>query len=233
MPLSPSWIDIGVRLALTIAAASLLGYDRGARGQVAGVRTVILVGLAAACAMALANLLLPVQGKGPTSFAQLDMMRLPLGVLTGVGFIGGGAILKREDIVSGVTTAATLWLVTVIGLCFGAGQLGLGAAAAVVAFLTLFPLKQLERRMARDHRARLYIRTERAASPGALQEVLGKTCRAHLLQQSEDERDTSKRLGYELAWSRPETAGPPLDLLELINSRFEVISFEMISEAPR
>jgi putative Mg2+ transporter-C (MgtC) family protein len=55
-----------------------------------------------------------------------DLMRLPLGILIGVGFIGGGAILRRDDIVVGVTTAATLWLVTVIGLCLGGGQLALG-----------------------------------------------------------------------------------------------------------
>ncbi|HZZ90025.1 MAG TPA: MgtC/SapB family protein [Caulobacteraceae bacterium] len=233
MPLTLSWIDVAVRLGLTIVACGLLGYDRGARGHVAGIRTVVLVGLAAATAMTLGNLMLPVQGKPPTSFVQLDLMRLPLGILTGVGFIGGGAILKRGDIVSGITTAATLWLVTVIGLCFGAGHLGLGAASAAAAFLVLFPLKQVERRMTRDHRARLYIRTERGASPDVLQQVLGSKARAHLLQQAEDEPATSQRLGYELAWSRPETAGPPLDLLELINRRFEVISFEMISETPR
>ena len=59
-----------------------------------------------------ANILLPVNGKTPASFAAMDLMRLPLGILTGVGFIGGGAILKKGDLVNGVTTAATLWLVT-------------------------------------------------------------------------------------------------------------------------
>ncbi len=49
-------------------------------------------------------------------------MRLPLGILSGIGFIGGGAILQRGDLVMGVTTAATLWFVTVMGLCFGAGS---------------------------------------------------------------------------------------------------------------
>jgi putative Mg2+ transporter-C (MgtC) family protein len=49
---------------------------------------------------------------------------LPLGILTGMGFIGGGAILRRESLVLGVTTAATLWFVTVIGLCFGVGRSG-------------------------------------------------------------------------------------------------------------
>jgi putative Mg2+ transporter-C (MgtC) family protein len=51
-----------------------------------------------------------------------DLMRLPLGILTGVGFIGGGAILRRDDMVVGVTTAATLWLATGIGLCLGAAS---------------------------------------------------------------------------------------------------------------
>ena len=64
-------------------------------------------------------------GKAPDSFVVLDLMRLPLGILTGVGFIGGG-ILKRGDSIQGVTTAATLWFVTVIGLCFGGGQNELG-----------------------------------------------------------------------------------------------------------
>jgi putative Mg2+ transporter-C (MgtC) family protein len=73
----------------------------------------------------------------PDSFVMNDLMRLPLGILTGVGFIGGGAILRRDNIVVGVTTAATLWLVTVIGLCLGGGQLGLGIAATLLGFFAL------------------------------------------------------------------------------------------------
>jgi putative Mg2+ transporter-C (MgtC) family protein len=57
------------------------------------------------------------------SIVRLDIMRLPLGILSGVGFIGAGAILRRGDTVRGVTTAATIWLVTVVGRCFGGGQL--------------------------------------------------------------------------------------------------------------
>jgi putative Mg2+ transporter-C (MgtC) family protein len=69
-----------------------------------------------------ANLLLSAVGKAPNSFSQMDVLRFPLGVLTGVGFIGGGAIFKRGDLVTGVTTAATLWVMTAIGLAFGGGQ---------------------------------------------------------------------------------------------------------------
>jgi putative Mg2+ transporter-C (MgtC) family protein len=119
MPLHPSWPDIALRLTLTMLAGAVIGFNRGARGHAAGFRTTILVGLAASVAMIQANILLPLDGKTTGSFAVMDLMRLPLGILTGVRFIGGGTILKKGNIVTGVTTAATLWLITVIGLCLG------------------------------------------------------------------------------------------------------------------
>jgi putative Mg2+ transporter-C (MgtC) family protein len=75
--------------------------------------------------------------------------------LTGVGFIGGGAILRRGDLVAGVTTAATLWVMTVIGLCLGGGQLGLGISAALLAVFTLWILKWVDTRIPREHCAML------------------------------------------------------------------------------
>src|SRR5215470_7526905 len=96
-----------------------------------GLRTTLLVCLAASVAMIEANLLLPLTGKPSDSFVQLDVMRLPLGILSGMGFLRAGAIIRRPDLVMGVTTAATLWMVTVVGLCFGGGQFVLGACATV------------------------------------------------------------------------------------------------------
>jgi putative Mg2+ transporter-C (MgtC) family protein len=89
MPLFPTWNDIIVRLVLTIFAGALLGFNREARGHAAGLRTTILVALAASIAMIQANILLPLDGKQSSSFAVMDLMRLPLGILTGVGFLGG------------------------------------------------------------------------------------------------------------------------------------------------
>jgi hypothetical protein len=66
--------------------------------------------LAASIAMIQANILLPLDGKQSGSFAVMDLMRLPLGILTGVGFLGGGAILKKGGSITGLTTAATLWI---------------------------------------------------------------------------------------------------------------------------
>ena len=141
MPLNPTWEDIALRLLLTLVAGALIGFNREAHGHAAGLRTTMLVCLAASVAMILANMMLTVSGKTDSSFVRIDVMRLPLGILTGVGFIGGGAILQRDKLVAGVTTAATLWLVTVIGLCFGAGDIWLGVAATAISFFVLWLLK--------------------------------------------------------------------------------------------
>src|SRR6202050_1914393 len=159
MPLHPTWEDIALRLILTLIASAIIGFDRGARGHAAGLRTTILVGLAASGAMIQANILLSIGGKTPDSFGVMDLMRMPLGILTGVGFIGGGTILRRGDFVTGVTTAATLWATTVIGLCLGGGQLALGIAATILAVITLWALIWIEVRIPRDQRATLVIKS--------------------------------------------------------------------------
>ena len=101
------------------------------------------------------NLLLPLGGRTPDSFVSLDLMRLPLGILTGMGFIGGGAILRRGEMVVGVTTATTLWLVTVIGLCLGGGQLALGMTTLAITLLVLWALKRLEALIRQERHATL------------------------------------------------------------------------------
>ncbi len=153
MPTTLEWHDIAVRLALTILAGALIGIDRTERGRAAGLRTTILVCLAASVAMIQTNLLMPTTGKAGDSFVVLDLMRLPLGILTGMGFIGGGAILRRGDMIRGVTTAATLWLVTVIGLCLGGGQIALGLAALTLALIVLWGLREVEGWIRQDRHA--------------------------------------------------------------------------------
>ena len=155
MPVTLGWREIASRLALAVLAGALVGANRGEHGRPAGLRTTLLVCLAAAVAMIQANLLLGTAGKPPTSFVVLDVMRLPLGILSGVGFIGAGAILRRDSLVLGVTTAATLWFVTVLGLCFGGGQPGLGVAALTLGLVVLWGLKWAERHLPREHRATL------------------------------------------------------------------------------
>jgi putative Mg2+ transporter-C (MgtC) family protein len=144
MSTSLQWSEIALRLGLTIVAGLALGYNRSEHGKAAGLRTTVLVCLAASVAMIQVNLLLPTAGRASDSFVMNDLMRLPLGILTGVGFIGGGAMLRRGDFVLGLTTAATIWLATVVGLCLGGGQIGLGVAATAIGLLALGPVGWIE-----------------------------------------------------------------------------------------
>jgi putative Mg2+ transporter-C (MgtC) family protein len=138
------WQDVALRLAIAFLSAAVIGLDRGERGRTAGLRTTILMSVAACVAMLEANSLMNSVGKAPNSFVTMDVMRLPLGILSGVGFIGAGAILKRGNMVTGVTTAATMWFVTVMGLCFGSGQIKLGLTAFAIALVTLTLLKLID-----------------------------------------------------------------------------------------
>ncbi len=138
------WPAIALRLALTVLAGGLLGAERSRTGHAAGLRTTLLVTLAASVAMIQMNLLMQSNGKPPNSYAVMDLMRLPLGILTGVGFIGAGAIVRRNDLIVGLTTAATLWFATVIGLCLGGGQLILGSVSTLIGLAVLWSLRVLE-----------------------------------------------------------------------------------------
>lgn len=166
------WGDVLLRLGLTLCAGAVIGANRGEHGKPAGLRITILVCLAASLAMLLANLLLPTAGRPSNSFVQMDVMGLPLGILTGMGFIGGGTILRRDDIVVGVTTAATLWLVTVIGLCIGAGQIALGSLATALGLVVVWGLEIVERHLPQMRRATLVLTALADASD--LSELLGR-----------------------------------------------------------
>src|SRR5215467_693379 len=132
-------------------AGTIIGLNRWERGRPAGLRTTLLVCLAASLAMILANALIDTRGKSSDSFTQIDVMRLPLGVLSGRWFIGAGVILRRGRAVVGVTTAATLWFVTIIGLCFGSGQTALGLAALVLGSIVLWVFRWIETRLPQEH----------------------------------------------------------------------------------
>lgn len=157
MPVTIGWREISIRLLLTLLAGAVIGFNRGEHGRPAGMRTTILVCLAAALSMILANLLLSTVGKAQNSFINLDPMRLPLGILSGMGFIGAGAIVRRGSLVLGITTAATLWFVTMVGLCFGAGYLWLGIAALALGSIVLWLLKKVEAAMPQDREALLLL----------------------------------------------------------------------------
>ena len=164
MPLHIGWSDVALRLALTVVAGLLIGYNRTEHGKAAGLRTTLLVCLAASLAMIQVNLLLPMAGRAselvrdqrPHAAAARHSYRRRLHRRR--------RDLRRDNIISGVTTAATLWYVTVIGLCLGGGQIALGVAATALGLAALWGLERFELRLRREHSATLSLVLEGGAA---------------------------------------------------------------------
>lgn len=132
-----------LRLGLSVIAGTLVGIERERHGRAAGLRTQMLVCLAACIAMILSDEFYrrSIEREAIIGGWHPDPARLAAGVLAGMGFLGAGVILRQSThVVRGVTTAATLWFVTITGMCFGAGAIGLGLIATVgsVVILGLF-----------------------------------------------------------------------------------------------
>jgi putative Mg2+ transporter-C (MgtC) family protein len=129
-----------VRLLAALLLGGLLGLDRQHMGKAAGLRTHMLVALGAAVIVVAAHM----SGAGPDGIS-----RVIQGALAGIGFIGGGAILKLSDRgeIQGITTAASIWLTATVGLAAGAGRIGLATVGALLAFAVLTVLRKLEERL--------------------------------------------------------------------------------------
>jgi putative Mg2+ transporter-C (MgtC) family protein len=125
--------EIATRLGLALFAGIVLGLNRWLHHKSAGIRTHSLVSIGAALAI-----LLMTSVVGADAQAQSHVLQ---GVISGIGFLGAGVILHNgtSDAVKGLTTAASLWVVAVIGCCFGAGQItiGLSGLAAILLILVI------------------------------------------------------------------------------------------------
>lgn len=136
-------LDIVVRLLLGFAAGALIGFERSSKRQVAGLRTHILICVGATLLMLLSIWIPQIYMEGRAG----DPGRIAAQVVSGIGFLGAGAILRLGNNVKGLTTAASLWLVSAIGLAVGAGFY-LGAAVALgISLFTLVALDRIERHL--------------------------------------------------------------------------------------
>jgi putative Mg2+ transporter-C (MgtC) family protein len=137
-----------VKLLLAILLGGAIGLEREFRGRPAGLRTHILVCLGATMIMI-----------GSTSMAQLsevlspnfritvDPGRIAAGIVTGIGFLGAGAIIRMEDLVRGLTTAGCIWFVAALGIAVGEGLYLLAVVSTGCALLVLLALTRVERRI--------------------------------------------------------------------------------------
>ena len=127
------WEDI-FKLVLTAGLAVLIGYDREKRNKAAGVRTNMIVAIIS-CLIMILSLRVAGSDLGLTNDA--DPARLAAQVISGIGFLGAGTIIKQEDKIEGLTTAASLWGVAGLGLAVGYGLYSIAIAAALIIFIGL------------------------------------------------------------------------------------------------
>ena len=157
--------EILLRLLLAIVLGGVIGYDRERRSSTAGLRTHMLVCLGAALGMIVSAFGFADVLRQPA--VVLDPSRIAAGVISGIGFLGAGAIfiLRREEVVRGMTTAAGLWTVAAIGLAAGAGLYVAALLATSIAWAILAVLKMAEHRLfARGRRRCIRLQT----LPGSL-----------------------------------------------------------------
>lgn len=130
--------DLLLRPLLALVAGGLVGLERSFHGRAAGLRTYALVSFASALLVGIAQFLDSTPG-GNTNVA-----RVIQGIVTGIGFLGAGVIVKEGFSVRGLTTAASVWVVSAIGVSFGAGFLLEGAVAVVLTLGALSLLRVVE-----------------------------------------------------------------------------------------
>jgi putative Mg2+ transporter-C (MgtC) family protein len=148
-------IDLTIRVLTAAALGGLVGFEREWSNHAAGLRTHILV-----CIGSAAIMLLSIYGFNQfvnESNVRMDPARLAAQVISGIGFLGAGAIMRDGSKVSGLTTAASIWVVAAIGLCVGAGFLFAAVLTTVIVLISLFVLNKLENQMMRHRRHRQLI----------------------------------------------------------------------------
>jgi putative Mg2+ transporter-C (MgtC) family protein len=171
-------IRVGTNLACALIAGALIGAERSYNGRAAGFRTNILVALAAAGAITMAQQPQFAAITNRVGFAYLDPIpQIAQGVMTGVGFLGGGVIFKEGVSVQGLTTAACIWAVAAVGLLFGVGMYGPGAILTALILVVLIGLRSVEGVLPHKVYALATFVFDRATAPD--QQALGAMLGAH------------------------------------------------------
>ena len=137
LPDNTEMARLTVRLVVAVVLGGILGLERTHRHKAAGMRTHMLVAMGAAILVLAPQL---------TGMSSADLSRIIQGTVTGIGFIGGGVILKMSEQhhIEGVTTAASIWLTATLGIVAGTGRIGLAVVGAILGLVILTAFGWLE-----------------------------------------------------------------------------------------
>jgi len=147
-----NWDELLLRLALAAVLGGLIGVERELREREAGLRTHLLVALGSALFTIVGAYGFHAFLESGQSVVRADPTRIAAQIVTGIGFLGAGAIIRQGLSVRGLTTAATLWVVAAVGLAAGAGYYSAAAITTAVVLVALWPLRILAYRILRRYR---------------------------------------------------------------------------------
>ena len=139
------------KMVLSMLLGAVVGFERKRKGQTAGVRTFSLISMGATLAMLL-SIYVPQEYMG---LKNGDPGRIAAQVITGIGFLGAGAIIQMKGSVRGLTTAAGIWMVAIIGMAVGVGMYVLSIVACALILLVLVRLEKVDHRVSRGSTSRI------------------------------------------------------------------------------
>ena len=168
-PIGQGWLQFA-ELGLALLLSALIGLEREMRQKSAGLRTYTLVGLASA-------LIVLISKYGFTNILAdgrvvLDPSRMAAQIVSGIGFIGGGVIFVRKDLVRGLTTATTIWVTSAVGMACGAGLPLLAIAVTCANFVVIFGFPLLERQLPKSRWAPSSLQVSYQDGRGILRDIL-------------------------------------------------------------
>jgi putative Mg2+ transporter-C (MgtC) family protein len=147
-----NWDELLLRLALAAVLGGLIGVERELREREAGLRTHLLVALGSALFTIVGAYGFHPFLESGQSVVRADPTRIAAQIVTGIGFLGAGAIIRQGLSVRGLTTAATLWVVAAVGLAAGAGYYSAATITTAVVLVALWPLRIIAYRILRRYR---------------------------------------------------------------------------------
>jgi putative Mg2+ transporter-C (MgtC) family protein len=185
-----SWLEILLRVGLAAVLGGAIGFERELREREAGLRTHMLVSVGAALFTLVSAFAWTDWQFSNASGVVFDPTRIAAQVVTGIGFLGAGAIIRQGLSVRGLTTAATLWVVAAIGMATGAGFYSAAVITTVLVLFSLYPLRIVAYRVSeriRPEEGRLAVElTAGASTVSVLQAAEGAGAQVRSLEFEEE-----------------------------------------------
>ncbi len=138
--------SLGIKIGFAVLCGMIIGFERELKTKPAGLKTIVLITVGSTLYVIIGSLI-PMITEGPFDIIRTDPGRIAAQVVTGVGFLGAGAIIQSSNKVAGLTTAAVIWVAAAIGLFIGFGFPLLALATTIVIEIVMLITDKIERRM--------------------------------------------------------------------------------------